>query len=314
MIVWTISSTICSFPSLGRYHTYIISASIAIFVKIWLNTFGLTLLTTAKICLRIPIRFRLGTLVALTLQRENSLKGLIMSANTRLERNKELANLASLYAQAVGLIERGKRSPQQVHALLTSFQLFKENRLLASVPKPPKDILPEPEAIQHLLSLKLSETDINRKTLTLLHKGGIEYVGELFLVDWGYSQTIKIVQEFLRSLNLTLDFEFDKFDWVPPYADKNFYWRMNQPIALFLEEEIPQKRPLSSFRSRLRWTERWTEKHHYTGELFQTLNRSWHYFCCLEKGSFRNAVRDDAKLRAGLYCPKSWTPPPDPPK
>lgn len=292
----------------SSFRRFFLFCQIAILFRLCLNGPGLSLPKTAKTCLRIPVRFVWGHSLRQH-RKEKFTKGTLkMSANTRQEKNKEMANLASLHAQAVSLIERSKRSPQQVHALLTSLQFFKENRLLASVPKPLKDTLPEPAEIQFLLSLRLSETHINRKTLAVLRGRGVEYVGELFVVNWSYSQIGNSVEEFLRSINLTLEFDFAEFDWTTPYADKNFLWRMNQPLALFVYQEsdmVPWDRK----------TAEWMlGKFQYAGEFFQRLRRSWSNYRGPDLEHFHDVVRRDVKLRAGLYCPKSWTPPPDPPK
>ncbi|MFA6270406.1 MAG: hypothetical protein WC657_04335 [Candidatus Paceibacterota bacterium] len=228
-----------------------------------------------------------------------------MSANTRLERNKELANLASLYAQAVGFVERGERSPQQVHALLSSLQFFKENRLLAAIPK--QNTLPEPEQLQQLLSLKLSETDINRKTSAYLKGKGIEYVGELYLIDWGHCDVGKSVRSFQSSLGLPEELDVAEINWIPPYADRFFFWKMNQPLALFLQKDISHEVSMPT------WLRNWYLSFEYTGQLYQVVRRHWGYGK-FDMIAFHEVLKPSAKLRAGLYCPKSWTPPPDPPK
>lgn len=53
-----------------------------------------------------------------------------MAANTSQDQLKvQIGEMSSLFAQAVGYIERRKRPPEMVAALLKALQLFKENRL-----------------------------------------------------------------------------------------------------------------------------------------------------------------------------------------
>jgi hypothetical protein len=68
-----------------------------------------------------------------------------MTANTskRQGKNEVLATLASLSANAVDLINKGKREPEMVEKLLKALQLFKENRLGDAVPNPDPAILLE---------------------------------------------------------------------------------------------------------------------------------------------------------------------------
>lgn len=63
-----------------------------------------------------------------------------MSAKTRpqdeWQLKRTLANLATLFATAIDLLQKGARSPTMIDALLRALQLFKENTLGVALPTP----------------------------------------------------------------------------------------------------------------------------------------------------------------------------------
>ncbi len=227
-----------------------------------------------------------------------------MSANTRREKNDGLARFASLYAQNVTLIEQGKRDSEQVSALITSMQLFKENRLLVSIPRQDENNLPSPEQLQQVLSLHLRETALPRIISTLLIKSGVEYVGELYLISWERRGISNSVRNFLTNMGLPHKLDLNEVSWIPPYANRDFSWRMNQHFAVFIREEVLE------LNDHLQQScgAAWFLKFENTGEIFSRGNREWRYGNRFSFNNFRWLIKPGTKLRAGMYCPKSWQP------
>jgi hypothetical protein len=233
-----------------------------------------------------------------------------MSASTRREKNDRLANLTSLFTKNVQYITEGKRDQNQIQALLDCMQFFKENRLLTGISKQPDDLLPPPEQLQLILSLKLGDSLMPRRTATLLMKNGIEYVGELYLVNWERCDIGGSVKNFLSDMGLPHKLDLAEVNWIPPYANADFYWRMNQPFVLFMQDMILSMPETTHHVYGSGWFLRQT----YTGEVFTHTYRTWAYGrgFCLDK--FNCNIKPGTKLRAGMYCPKSWQPPAEPPK
>lgn len=146
-----------------------------------------------------------------------------MSAKTR--RNDGLQQrdkIAGLYANAYGLLAKGKRSELQAHHLLRALQLFKENRLAGALEKSGGDVLVD---LQQTLSLLITDV-LPAHVARHVHKSyNVVYVGEMFLgvchdlfrakptVQWA-----NLCKEMLADLGLPLFLNLDASGWIPPYA------------------------------------------------------------------------------------------------
>ncbi len=158
-----------------------------------------------------------------------------MTAKTgKAKMTKLLKRMASLYAYAYGLIERGKRSVEMIEVLVRALQMFKENRLGAVIERNEPGTELSHEKLQELVNLKFDDLPLPKRAKTFCRKYGIKYVIEWYVVCFSKSfKTVEAIRSFLNEhLGLPRDMNID-FDLVQPvyWSDPKFRRIMRLPLA-----------------------------------------------------------------------------------
>jgi hypothetical protein len=228
-----------------------------------------------------------------------------MSADTRQQ--GWLARLATLFATAITLIQKGVRSDRMAETLLNALQLFKENRLAGVVSIEPGRTGMLPDNFQQLLSLKISDLPLSTKgAKQFLIRHGIHYLGEVYAVHPGPKQAKKSIaelEEYLLSVGLPLNLDPISAGWIPPY------W--NDPTV---REALDRPVFTQSGRNFERLAHDCHESgSHYLGQVIADWPVAY-----LRRRGFRSLARREEFLegdaaRAGLhgamFVPTDWTPP-----
>ena len=114
-----------------------------------------------------------------------------MSTTTRHKKPKDLDSLIArytmLFTTSIDLTRKGLRSDQQVKVLLHALQLFKENKLGGAVSLEAGNYGSLPENIFEMLSIKIEDLPLEKRTKRYFLSKGIWYVGEVFQEISGYS-------------------------------------------------------------------------------------------------------------------------------
>lgn len=153
-----------------------------------------------------------------------------MSANTRrqktakrpkrAQRTSWLAQLAALFGTATTLILADKRRDTMVRALITALQLFKENRLGATLRLLDRDQERPPEEIQKILSARWTDTALPIPTKRYLSQLGVLYVGEVFQISWVRAHRHReAIEAQLFELGIPMDLDPIATGWKPEYWD-----------------------------------------------------------------------------------------------
>ena len=200
---------------------------------------------------------------------------------------RERGDIADLFASALVLIRGDKRNETQRSHLRRALQLFQENRLGGVISS--NEML-SPERIQQLLSLELVNL-LSARDAAHFTRQDLLYVGELYLLHYSKwretrvrkGRSVQACQQMLRELGLPLTMNLDDSGWIPPYA--------NDPKVLEL----------------------WARPRH------TVLDRRRCDDGCASVGEWLRRLRSNARrwgmdlphqVRAYMYVPPTWTPPP----
>ncbi len=180
-----------------------------------------------------------------------------------------LARFAALSASAITLIQRGKRNPEQVSALLLAMQQFKDGNL-----KGYKGEMPDPRL--SFLSLRIQHADLSSRTINKLYKDyGVRYVGEIYRVPRPKSKGVKWGEEvniLLEQNDLSWDTSPFEYGWTPPYWGEDFNYRLSRALYPDSEERIDyhaQAKHRSRFVDEI--TDLWERECFYAGQYLRQL-------------------------------------------
>jgi hypothetical protein len=188
----------------------------------------------------------------------------------------QIENIRALAKNAQDLIESGGRDDHMIRVLRRALQLFKENRLAATIPFGIHAGIGAPSNALELYSIDIADSDLDQHARKYLQKWGVRYVGEIARLNLGANQKRNSAQfkaypeivSYMARIGLPLgDNPLDR-EWTPPYwRDPAIRTLMDMPMieVLGLAGRSPED---------IRGAERWNVRHwgaHYVGEFLQTM-------------------------------------------
>lgn len=231
-----------------------------------------------------------------------------MSAKTRQAKSQPdttaaIADLADLHAQAILLIKKGARTATMIDMLRQALQLFKENRLLATIAGGVQ-LVRDQKLLFQVLSSSLFDLPLEKSVRRFLLRIGVELVGELYYAELDprpHAVTTKKLHGILTgTLNLPTKLDPLALGWQPPYwSDNTFYRALNQPIGVLVRAQ--DEYDLWRFHKR---------GLHYVGQLLHSgehLSAAW-----LRQRRWK--IRQDRGIRVGMIRPPGWKRPAEVPQ
>jgi len=146
---------------------------------------------------------------------------------TEKQKRAALRRLTQLSTGAYVLIDSGKRSPEQVDALLEALQAFKEDQLAGSVRSQPNANV---EKIIAACNLEVANVALDKRTKRMLREKGIRYVGEVYYVELASTRQYKLserwsamLEVFKDELGIPRDCDPLLLGWNPVYWEDELF-------------------------------------------------------------------------------------------